>query len=65
MLELAELILKKVGGKSKIVHRDLPADDPKQRQPDITLAKKYLDWQPTVPLEQGIEKTIDYFRGEI
>jgi UDP-glucuronate decarboxylase len=65
MLELAELILKKVGGKSKIVHRDLPADDPKQRQPDITLAKKFLDWQPTVPLEQGIEKTIDYFRGEI
>jgi UDP-glucuronate decarboxylase len=65
MLELAELILKKVGGKSKIVHRDLPADDPKQRQPDITLAKKYLDWQPTVPLAQGIEKTIDYFRGEI
>jgi UDP-glucuronate decarboxylase len=65
MLELAELILKKVGGRSKIVHQDLPADDPKQRQPDITLAKKYLDWQPTVPLEQGIEKTIDYFRGEI
>ena len=64
MLELAELVLKKVGGKSKIVHHDLPADDPRQRQPDISLAKKYLEWQPTVRLEQGIEKTIDYFRKE-
>ena len=64
MLELAELVLKKVGGKSKIVHQDLPADDPRQRQPDISLAKKYLEWQPTVRLEQGIEKTIDYFREE-
>ena len=59
-----ELVLKKVGGKSKIVHQDLPADDPRQRQPDISLAKKYLEWQPTVRLEQGIEKTIDYFRKE-
>lgn len=64
MLELAELILKKVGGRSKIVHQDLPADDPRQRQPDITLAKKHLGWQPAVPLEQGIEKTIAYFRKE-
>ena len=64
MLELAELILRKVGGRSKIVHQDLPADDPRQRQPDITLAKKYLDWQPTVALEEGIERTIDYFRKE-
>lgn len=64
MLELAELVLKKVGGKSKIVHQDLPTDDPRQRQPDISLAKKYLEWQPAVPLEQGIEKTIDYFRKE-
>ena len=43
----------------------LPADDPKQRQPDITLAKKYLKWEPKVPLEQGIEKTIEYFRAEV
>ena len=64
MLELAELVLKKVGGKSKIVHQDLPTDDPRQRQPDISLAKKYLEWQPAVRLEQGIEKTIDYFRKE-
>jgi UDP-glucuronate decarboxylase len=65
MLELAELVLKKVGGKSKIVHQPLPADDPRQRQPDITLAGKYLKWEPKVPLEQGIEKTIEYFRGEV
>jgi UDP-glucuronate decarboxylase len=65
MLELAELVLKKVGGKSKIVYKDLPADDPRQRQPDITLARKYLKWEPKVPLEEGIEKTIGYFRGEI
>ncbi len=65
MLELAEVVLKKVGGKSKIVHQDLPADDPKQRQPDITLAKKYLGWEPKVPLEEGIEKTIEYFRGQV
>jgi UDP-glucuronate decarboxylase len=65
MLELAELVLKKVGGKSKIVYKALPADDPRQRQPDITLAKKYLQWEPKVPLEQGIEKTIEYFRAEI
>jgi UDP-glucuronate decarboxylase len=65
MLELAEVVLKQVGGKSKIVHKDLPADDPKQRQPDITLAKKCLKWEPVVPLEEGIEKTIGYFRGQI
>ena len=65
MLELAEVVLRKVGGRSKIVHKELPADDPKQRQPDITLARKYLGWEPTVPLEEGIEKTIAYFRGEV
>ena len=65
MLELAELVLKKVGGKSKIVYKDLPADDQRQRKPDITLARKYLKWEPKVPLEEGIEKTIGYFRGEI
>jgi UDP-glucuronate decarboxylase len=65
MLELAEVVLKQVGGKSKIVHKDLPADDPKQRQPDITLAKKYLKWEPKVPLSEGIGKTIEYFRSEV
>jgi UDP-glucuronate decarboxylase len=65
MLELAEVVLKQVGGKSKIVHKDLPADDPKQRQPDITLAKKYLKWEPKVPLAEGIGKTIECFRSEV
>jgi UDP-glucuronate decarboxylase len=65
MLELAELVLKKVGGTSKIVHRDLPADDPKQRRPDISLAQKHLGWEPKVPLEEGIERTIAYFKSEI
>lgn len=65
MLELAELVLKKVGGKSKVVHKDLPSDDPKQRQPDVALARRFLKWEPTVSLEQGIERTIHYFRQEI
>jgi UDP-glucuronate decarboxylase len=65
MLQLAELVIKKVGGKSKITHLPLPADDPKQRQPDITLAKSTLGWEPKVPLEAGIEKTIEYFRGAL
>jgi UDP-glucuronate decarboxylase len=65
MLQLAELVLKKVGGKSKITHLPLPSDDPKQRRPDITLAKETLGWEPKVPLEAGIEKTIEYFKGAI
>lgn len=64
MIELAELVLKKVGGPSKIIHKPLPADDPKQRQPDITLAKKILGWEPKIPLEEGIERTIAYFRND-
>ncbi len=62
MLQLAELVVKKVGGNSKITFHPLPSDDPKQRCPDITLAKKLLDWEPKVPLEEGIERTIAYFK---
>ena len=62
MLELAELVLKKVGGPSRITHKPLPSDDPKQRRPDISLARKALAWEPNVPLEDGLEKTIAYFR---
>ena len=66
MLQLAELTLKLVGGPSKIVHRSLPSDDPKQRRPDITLAQKYLNgWAPTVPLEEGLKRTIAYFRTQV
>lgn len=65
MLQLAELVLKKVGGKSRITHLALPSDDPKQRKPDISLAKETLGWEPKVPLEQGIEKTIAYFKSSL
>lgn len=65
MLELAELTLKLVGGKSKIAHKPLPSDDPKQRQPDITLAKKILKWEPKVPLEEGLQRTIAYFKTRV
>jgi UDP-glucuronate decarboxylase len=60
--ELAELVLKMVGGKSKLVMLPLPQDDPKQRKPDITLAQEKLGWTPKVNLEVGLEKTIHYFR---
>jgi len=66
MRELAELTLKLVGGKSKIVHQPLPADDPKQRRPDITLAKKILGgWEPKVGLEEGLSRTIAYFKTRV
>jgi UDP-glucuronate decarboxylase len=65
MMELAELVLKKIGGASKIVHKALPSDDPKQRQPDISLARKVLGWEPKIPLEEGIERTIAYFRKDL
>ena len=62
MIELAEKVLSKVGGKSKIVYKPLPADDPKMRRPDITLAKKELGWEPEVSLDEGLDEVIDYFR---
>ena len=62
MLELAEKVLQLVGGKSKIAYQSLPIDDPKQRQPDISLAKNKLDWEPKVQLEDGLKETIAYFR---
>ena len=61
--ELAEKVLAMIPeSKSKIIFKDLPQDDPKQRQPDITLAKKELDWEPKIKLEDGLVKTIEYFR---
>jgi len=65
MNQLAHLTIKLVGGKSRIIHKPLPSDDPKQRQPDITLAKKVLKWEPVVPLEEGLKRTIEYFRGRV
>ena len=63
ILELAEMILKLTKSKSKIVFKPLPQDDPKQRQPDITLAKSRLNWEPKVPLQEGLIKTIEYFKA--
>ena len=61
MLELAELTLELTHSKSKIIYQDLPMDDPKQRQPDISLAKDKLGWEPKIPLKEGLAKTIAYF----
>ena len=63
ILQLAELVVKSTGSKSKIVKKPLPSDDPKQRRPDISLAKEKLQWEPTTKLEDGLMKTIEYFRG--
>jgi len=62
MLELAQKIITMTKTTSKIVYQPLPQDDPKQRKPDISRAKQILNWEPTINLEQGLEKTIDYFR---
>ncbi len=59
--QLAELAVKETKSKSKIINLPLPGDDPKQRRPDITKAKKFLNWEPKVPLEKGIVKAIEYF----
>jgi UDP-glucuronate decarboxylase len=64
ILELAKLVINQTGSKSKIVHRPLPQDDPTRRQPDIALARKMLGgWEPQVPLKEGLQKTIDWFRS--
>ncbi|KJS28145.1 MAG: NAD-dependent dehydratase [Hyphomonadaceae bacterium BRH_c29] len=65
MRQLAETVLELTGSKSRIVNRPLPSDDPRQRQPDITRAKETLDWEPTIPLAEGLRPTIEYFRNEI
>ena len=63
MLELAEKVIKLTGSKSKIVHKPLPQDDPTQRKPVIALAEKELQWKPTIDLQEGLRRTIEYFRG--
>jgi UDP-glucuronate decarboxylase len=62
MVELAELVLKLTGSRSKIVHEPLPIDDPRQRCPDISRAKATLGWEPAVALEEGLRRTIPYFK---
>jgi dTDP-glucose 4,6-dehydratase len=65
VLDLAQLIIQLAGSSSKIDHRDLPVDDPKQRRPDIARAKKLLGWQPEVSLEDGLSRTLEYFRSVV
>lgn len=65
ILDFAKLIIEMTGSKSKIVYKDLPEDDPVQRQPDLTLAKKELNWQPTTDISVGLEKTIKYFEERL
>ena len=65
MLELAQEVLRQTESESKLIHRDLPSDDPLQRKPDITLAGSALDWKPTIPLAEGLEKTIAHFKNEL
>ena len=61
ILELAEKVIKMTGSQSKIIHQALPSDDPKQRQPDITQARKVLGWEPKYSLDEGLKPTIAYF----
>ena len=63
--ELSEMIIEMTGSKSKLIYKELPQDDPVQRQPDITLAKEKLSWEPTIELEDGLKKTIAYFKETI
>jgi len=65
ILELAELVIRLTETRSKIVFMDLPSDDPMQRQPDITLAREHLDWEPKVALEEGLKETIAYFKRDL
>ena len=62
IMELAKLVIEITESKSKIIHKPLPTDDPTRRRPDISLAQEKLQWQPTVELREGLQKTIDWFR---
>jgi UDP-glucuronate decarboxylase len=63
--ELAEKVIEMTGSGSKIIYKELPVDDPTQRKPDISLARKELGWEPTIELEEGLRKTIGYFKERI
>ena len=65
MLELAERVLHITGSRSKLVFEPLPENDPAQRQPDISTAKRLLDWQPTVSLDEGLRQTITWFESQM
>jgi dTDP-glucose 4,6-dehydratase len=63
--EIAQTIIKMTGSKSRIIYKPLPTDDPKVRQPDITRARTLLQWEPKVSLEEGLVKTLEYFRTKV
>jgi len=63
--ELAEKIIAKIGSRSEIIYKDLPSDDPTRRRPDITLAQNKLHWQPKVKIDEGLDKTINYFKSKL
>jgi UDP-glucuronate decarboxylase len=65
MLELANMVIRLTGSKSQIIFKPLPQDDPKQRRPDILLAKRELAWEPKIQLEEGLKETIKYFKNKI
>ncbi|MBU0517533.1 SDR family oxidoreductase [bacterium] len=65
ILDFAQVIIRLTGSKSKIVHKDLPADDPVQRRPNIALAKQKLNWEPSVAVQEGLKDTIDFFKAKI
>jgi nucleoside-diphosphate-sugar epimerase len=61
-MDLARKVIDATGSKSEVVKKPLPKDDPRRRRPDITLARELLSWQPSVPLGEGLRRTVDYFR---
>jgi nucleoside-diphosphate-sugar epimerase len=65
MLQFAEAIIRATGSRSRITFKPLPQDDPKQRRPDISRARRWLKWEPIVPLARGLKSTIGYFRGKV
>jgi UDP-glucuronate decarboxylase len=65
IIELAEMIIKLTKSKSKIINKDLPTDDPVRRKPDISKAKKDINWEPNIDVTDGLKKTIDYFKKQI
>ncbi len=65
VLEFAHQVLKLTGAKSEIIFEDLPQDDPKQRKPDITKAREVLGWEPKIELEEGLAKTLEYFKSRV
>ena len=65
ILELAQKVIEMTGSKSKIINKDLPQDDPRVRKPDITLAKEKLGWEPKIQLEEGLKKTIEFFKTQL